>query len=60
MAAVSVTKALTGYFNVGDGKRPSKDWLGELKALTLAEKREIAELVVAETGDMLPAPASAS
>ncbi len=54
MAATTVIKALTGFFNVGDGKRDSKTWLGELKALDAKTKRELAELVVIETGDALP------
>jgi len=54
MAATTVIKALTNFFNVGDGKRPSKNWLAELKAMSVDEKRELAEMVVAETGDALP------
>lgn len=53
MAEVTVTKALTGYFNTGEGKRPSRDWLAELKELTLAEKRDLALQVCAVTGDTL-------
>lgn len=53
MATVSVLKALTGFFNVGDGKRPAKTWLEELKTFTPEEKFELAALVVAETGDAL-------
>jgi hypothetical protein len=60
MAAVTITKALTGYFNVDAGKRPSRDWLGELKALTIAEKQELAAMVVAETGDTLTGPNTAT
>lgn len=36
------------------GKRPTGVWGAELKALSATEKRELAELVVAETGDELP------
>jgi hypothetical protein len=53
MATVSVTKALTDYFNQGEGKRPAAQWLLELRALTTAEKRELAEGIVALTGDEL-------
>lgn len=55
MASVSVTKCLTEFFNSGDGKRDSKTWLGELKALSGDEKRELAELVCDATGDTLTA-----
>lgn len=55
MAQVTVTKALTGYFNEGDGKRPAKDWLQELKALTPEEKQALAQDVCALTGDELQA-----
>lgn len=50
---VTVTKCLTGYFNTGDGKRESKDWLAELRALSADEKRALAEGVCAITGDEL-------
>ncbi len=51
MAEITVTKALTGYFNQGDGKVPAPQWLAELKALSTEEKRELAEGVAAITGD---------
>jgi hypothetical protein len=53
MAKVTVLKALTNFFNTGEGKRPAKVWMEEIKALTLAQKVELATLVVAETGDTL-------
>jgi hypothetical protein len=53
MAAKGITAILTGYFNVDEGKRPSSDWLKELKALTPEEKRELAEGVCAITGDTI-------
>lgn len=53
MATVTITKALTNYFNVGTAKKPAKEWLTDLKALTPAEKLDLAEMVVAETGDTL-------
>lgn len=49
----TVTKALTNFFNTGDAKRPAKDWLLELKALTDSEKLELAQGVCAITGDTL-------
>lgn len=55
MAKISTTKALTGYFNAGDGKRAAKVWLEELKALTVEEKRELALGICALTGDELDA-----
>lgn len=52
-ATVTITKALTNYFNVDGAKLKASDWLAELKKLTPAEKLELATLVVAETGDTL-------
>ncbi len=57
MAQITVTKALTSFFNVGEGKRATATWGKELKALTDGEKRELAEQVVAVTGDTLVAAA---
>lgn len=51
----TVTAILTGYFNVGEGKRPSREWLDELKALSADEKAELAEGVCAITGDTIKA-----
>ena len=48
-------KALTDYFNEGDGKRPLKDWSEEIKALSPAEKLELATGVCAVTGWTLKA-----
>lgn len=53
MAKTTVTKALTGFFNTGDGKRQASEWLKELKALTDAEKLALAEQICAVTGDTL-------
>ena len=53
MAAISITKVLTRYFNEGQGKRPAKTWLEELKALSVDEKRDLALGVCAITGDTL-------
>lgn len=46
----SVLKALTDYFNVGDGKRPLSEWSKEVKALKPSEKQELAEGVCEVTG----------
>lgn len=43
-------KILTDFFNVGDGKRPLKDWAAEVKALSQAEKDELIAGVTAATG----------
>jgi len=51
MAAKSPLKLLTDYFNVGDGKRPLADWAKEVRALSDAEKLELATGVAAITGD---------
>jgi hypothetical protein len=53
MAATTVTKALTGFFNQGEGKRPAKVWLDELKALSVDEKAKLAQEVCDFTGDTL-------
>lgn len=53
MAEKRVPTILAGYFNQGDGKRPLKDFNEELKALTPAEKLELARGVVAITGDTI-------
>jgi hypothetical protein len=53
MAQVTELKALTNYFNVAPRKLPAKEWMTELKMLTPEAKRELAELVVIETGDTL-------
>lgn len=52
----TVTKVLTTYFNVEAGRREAKVWLAELKALSTEEKRELAELVCAATGQTLDIP----
>jgi len=49
----SVLKHLTDYFNVGDGKRPLTEWAKEVKALSPAEKLELAQGVCAITGDTI-------
>lgn len=53
MAAKTILKTLTDYFNTGDGKRDLKTWGAEVRALSDAEKLELAEGVCAITGDTL-------
>lgn len=53
MAKITVLKALTGYFNEGDGKRPLMEWKSEVTALSAEERLELARGVVAITGDEL-------
>ena len=53
MATTTITKALAGYFNSGDGKRAANTFIAELRALSDAEKLELAEGVCAITGDTL-------
>lgn len=50
---VTQVKALAGYFNQGNGKRPLADFQKEIKALSQEAKRELAEGVCAITGDEL-------
>jgi hypothetical protein len=50
---VTVTKALSSYFNDGPGKRKPTEFLQELRALAVEEKLELAKGVVAITGDEL-------
>lgn len=49
----SVTLVLSKFFNVGDGKRSSKEFVEELKKMTPAEKQELAIEVTKVTGDTL-------
>lgn len=53
MTAKTITAILSGYFNEGEGKRPLTAWRDELSALTVEEKRELAEGVCAITGDTI-------
>jgi len=50
---ITVVKAISDYFGPKGGGR--KVTLDEMKALTPIEKRELAEGIVAITGDTLPA-----
>ncbi len=54
--SVTVTRALTSYFNEGEGKRATKEWADELKALSPAEKMELATGVCTITGQTLIPP----
>lgn len=45
-----VTGLLSNYFNTGAGKRTATEFLAELKALTPAEKNELALGVAAVQG----------
>lgn len=55
MAQTTVLKAIAGYFNTGENKKPLREFTEEVKALSVEEKRELAEMIVALTGDTLPA-----
>lgn len=46
-------KILTEYFNVGDGKVSMTAWAAEVKALSPAEKRDLALGVCEITGDTI-------
>lgn len=46
----SALKTLTDYFNVGDGKRATKDWAAEVRALSVDEKNDLCTQIVAQTG----------
>ncbi len=57
MAQVTVTKALTAFFNQEPRKVPAKEWLNELKAFESDdEKRKLAQEVCDFTGDTLAPP----
>lgn len=49
----TVTGILTAFFNVGEGKRSSIEWLKELKEMTTEAKRELADAICAFTGDTI-------
>jgi hypothetical protein len=53
MAKITVTKALSNFFNQGEGKVPASDFLKELRALSPEEKLDLAQGVCAVTGDEL-------
>jgi hypothetical protein len=47
---ITPLKALTEFFQDGDGKRPMRDWAAEVKALSPAEKTELATGAAAALG----------
>lgn len=49
----TITAILSGYFNVGEGKRGLVAWRDELSALSAEEKNELALGVCAITGDTI-------
>lgn len=51
MAAKTGLKILTDYFNVGEGKRPTREWADEIRALSAAERTDLVSGVTAITGD---------
>lgn len=53
MAIKTISQLISGYFNTGEGKRPASEFLQELKALSVEEKRELAEGICAITGDTI-------
>ncbi len=60
MAQTTVLKAIAGYFNSDPAtKKPLREFTEEVKALSPEEKREMAEMIVALTGDTLPAEVKA-
>jgi hypothetical protein len=56
MAEITTLKALTGYFNSGDNKKPLREFSEELKALTPEEKAEMGAQAAAAMGDSIKAP----
>jgi hypothetical protein len=55
MAEVTVLKAMVGYFNSGENKKPLRDFQQELKALTDEEKTEMGTLAAEAMGDTIKA-----
>lgn len=49
-APISGLKALTEFFNVGDGKRPAGDWRKEVMALNTEERKALALDIADVTG----------
>ena len=54
MAQTTTIKAIAGYFNSGTDKQPLREFTNEIKALSDTEKWDLAEGIVAVTGDTLP------
>lgn len=57
MATVTALKAIAGYFNSKDAEnhKPLREFAAEIKALSDAEKAELAAGVCAITGETLSA-----
>ena len=53
METITPLKALTEFFNTGDGKRPMKAWADEVKALSDTEKAELASEAAKALGKQL-------
>lgn len=51
--AKTVAQILNGYFNVGEGRVGTTEFLTELKALSLDEKKSLASGVCEITGDTI-------
>lgn len=51
MAEVSPLKALTAYFNVGENKKPLREFAVEIKQLSDEEKLELGTLAAIAMGD---------
>lgn len=49
-APISTLKALTEFFNVGDGKVPAGEWRKEVTGLTAPERTDMAREIAAVTG----------
>lgn len=47
---ITQLRALTEFFNVGDGKRVTREWAAEVKALTPDEKTSLCTDIVDVTG----------
>jgi hypothetical protein len=44
-APISQLKALTEFFNVGDGKVVTREWAAEVKALTPGDKADLCTMI---------------
>jgi hypothetical protein len=53
MGSKTIVSLLAGYFNQGGGKRALSEFQQEIKALSVEEKRELAEGICAITGDTI-------
>jgi hypothetical protein len=53
MEKTSTLKALANYFNVGENKKPLREFAAEVKALSDEEKAELGELAAAAMGQTI-------